>query len=167
MPLNWACPLDMSTIHPTGTGSDSSVDKADLNNWKATTFSNNLSLTNTLIMTNIYGTYAINPLSKAKFYLKAGISMSFSKRDTYVINNYNRTDVGFNSGTNFNNVGAGTEKTQYCLEAFCSIRSSEPGIEMDRHKLEFSYYVHWDAGGDNTIFRVGMAAVYYYFTILK
>lgn len=150
-----------------GNRTDSTGDRADLNNYSFTTYTTNLSLTNTIISANLYATYTINPLDKIKFYIKAGLSVGSGKKDVYAIDDYNAKVVGNRSGTDISGSRQGSEKLN-SISTFMFNPLVGAGIETGRHRLEFSYYHPWDAGEDQTtVFRVGMTAIYYYFTILK
>ena len=151
----------------TGSKTDSIVDKADLNNWRSTTYTENLSVTNTSIITNLYAAYTLNPLSKLKFYVKGGLSFSFGKKDANVVDNYTESIVGFNSGNTINYGRQGSEQPVSLSNVLINPLVGA-GLETGRHKLEFSFYIPVnDSPNTDNFFKVGMAAVYYYFAIFK
>jgi len=151
----------------TGFKVDSVYDKSDPNDWYATTRTSNLSVANKMIIPSLYATYTLNPGDKVKFYLKAGVSWAIGKTNTFVVNNYTTVTKGFNSGNVINYSTHGTEQEVPIANELLSPNFGA-GIEMDRHKLEFSYYYPMDAGANSAqVFKIGMAGVFYYFTILK
>jgi hypothetical protein len=155
--------------HYSGTGfkTDSSVDKADLNDWKTTTYTEHLSVTNTMIMANVFATWTLNPADRIKLYLKAGLSWGFGKKNVYVLNDYKTTTTGFNSGDVISGSGHSTEQLVSISDGLLNPNVGT-GIETGRHKLEFSYYYPMDASPDySKVFKIGMIGIYYYFTILK
>lgn len=160
--------LSYDSYNSTGLRVDSVYDKADPNDWFVTTRTSHLSVTNKMFMANLYATYTLNPGDRIKFYLKAGLSWGIGKSNTFVINNFSAVTKGFNSGNVINTNGHGTEALAPIGTELINPNGGA-GIEMDRHKLEFSYYYPMDAATSNdpAVFKIGMAGIFYYFTILK
>jgi hypothetical protein len=161
--------LSLGYVHYSATGSkiDSTGDRADLNDYEVTTNSERFSISNTMIMANLHATYTLNPSDKIKLYLKAGFSIGFGKKDVYLMDDVKYSSVGFRSGTVINASGEGTAKVLPLSKVLFNPNLGA-GIETGRHKLEFSYYYPLDASADHdNVFKIGMAGLFYYFTILQ
>ena len=151
----------------TGSKTDSLVDRRDPNDWFATTYTEHLSVTNTMIMLNLYATYALNPADRTKFYLKVGLSYGIGKSNAYVLNDYKTIGIGFNSGRD---LSSSTHATEQVIPISNGIPNPivGAGIENGRHKLEVSYYYPMDASSSSSqTFKIGMVGFNYYYTILK
>lgn len=161
--------LSLGYDHYSSTGPkvDSIVDKADLNAWFATTYTENLSVSNTMVLANFYATYTFNPAARAQFYLKAGFSYGIGKKDVYVVNEWKSSTVGSNSGTVISENKQGTEKV-VAISTGLPNPNFGAGIETGRHKFEIVYFYPLQASSEKSqSLRIGMAGVYYYFTLLK
>ncbi|HEY4111305.1 hypothetical protein [Puia sp.] len=161
--------LSIAYDHYAGTGhqTDSVADVRDLNAWYIETVAENLSVTNTMIVGNFYAAYTLNPSSRVQFYLKAGLSMGVGKKNVYLVNDWTSHTVGFNSGVPISENGQGSEKLASLVGGLPNFNMGA-GIESGRHKLEALYYFPAHASAEESQnFKIGMAGIYYYFTVLK
>ena len=112
------------------------------------TFNDTLTTKNSLIQTNFYLMYLINPLSSVKCFLKAGISYSFSlNTDNSVNENYSGTSETVTNGnppneSTFQNSGSLIHIKEKLLAPLFGV-----GMIYGRSTLEFSYYLPADIGG--------------------
>jgi hypothetical protein len=166
--LKFGLSLGYNHYHSSGgSKSDSVGDRADLNDYALTNYTTNLSLTNTVIFANIYAAYTINPLDKIKCFVKAGLSFSEGKKNLTAIDNYTTKTVGNRSGRDISGSGQGSEQVG-SISDFLFNPLVGAGIETGRHRLEICYYHPWDAANHQyEVFRIGMTAIYYSYTILK
>jgi hypothetical protein len=153
-----------STINRSGTSSFyQSV------NFNGTTdYTEKISTANSQLLINIYASYFLNPLSRAKFYLKAGLSDNISvKQSRNIYSTY-----GFTSETVINGLPP-VQSSGQGSTTLLPIRSAIPyfnvdlGLMFGRNKIEFAYYMPSDQSASQATFKVGMAGLYYYYTIFR
>jgi hypothetical protein len=111
------------------------------------TYDDTLTTKNSLVQTNFYLMYMINPLSRVKCYLKAGISLNFS------LNTENSVNESYSGFTKI--VQNGNPPVQNAIQNSGIIiplkeRYLTPlfgiGVNFDRSTLEFSYCLPADIG---------------------
>jgi hypothetical protein len=113
------------------------------------TFDDTLTTKNSLIQTNFYLMYLINPLSSVKCYLKAGFSYNFSlNTDNSVDEKYSGTSVTVRNGNppyegSFQDAGSIILLKKSYLSPLFGI-----GMIYGRSTVEFSYYLPADIGGE-------------------
>jgi len=139
-------------------------------------YDDTLTTKNSLIQTNFYLIYLINPLSPVKCYLKAGISYNFSlNSDNSVDEKYSGTTETVTNGnppTHAVIQNSGTIipiKKSYLAPLFGA------GINYGRSSLEFSYYLPTDIGSQpigvqgtsSQDFKVSSMSLSYYFSVFR
>lgn len=140
------------------------------------TFNDTLTTKNSLIQTNFYLMYLINPLNSVKCYLKAGISYNFSlNTDNSVNENYTGTSETVRNGnppveSNIQNGGYLILLKKGYLAPLFGI-----GMIYGRSTLEFSYYLPSDLGSEpndmlansGPPFKISSMLVSYSFSIFR
>ena len=147
-------------------------------NWYNTVdFNDTLTTKNSLIQTNFYLMFVINPLSSVKCFLKAGISYNFSLNSENSVDEKNAgTEVSVTNGnppyeSSFNNPSANliNLKKSYLVPLFGF------GMAYGRNALEFSYYLPADIGGEpigpqgvqSQAFKISSMSLSYYFSVFR
>ena len=147
-------------------------------NWHSTTdFNDTLTTKNSLIQTNFYLMYVINPLSSVKGFLKAGFSYNFSlNSDNAVYEKNAGTEVSVTNGnppyeSSFKNPNANliNLKKTYLVPLF------GVGIVYGRNTLEFSYYLPAEIGGEpigpqgvqSQAFKISSMSLSYSFSVFR
>jgi hypothetical protein len=142
-----------------------------------TTFDDTLTTKNSLIQTNFYLMYMINPLSSLKFYLKAGISYNFS------LNTDNSVDEKYFGASVFvrNGNPPVTSPVENPGNSLIQIKKSylTPlfgiGVAYGRNTLEFSYYLPAEIGGEpigiqgtpSQAFKISSMSLSYSFSVFR
>jgi hypothetical protein len=144
--------------------SDSIVTYRGGNNYNTKKYDEDLSINNKVINIDIYGMYILNPLSRAKVYLKAGFNSNFRISKSGIEVDYVSHTAGVSSGAPFTASESGTNsialaKTYYNVHGGI-------GVNSGRHKVEFTYFTPGVLNRDYS-FKVKMMAVYYYYTVFK
>lgn len=147
-------------------------------NWHSTVdFNDTLTTKNSMLQTNFYLMYVVNPLSSVKCFLKAGISYSFSLNPENTVDEKNAgTEVSVTNGnppntSSFKNSSANLLilKKSYLVPLFGA------GMVYGRNTLEFSYYLPAEIGGEpigilgtpSQAFKVSSMSLSYYFSIFR
>ena len=140
------------------------------------TIDDTLTTKNSLIQTNFYLMYLVNPLSSIKFYLKAGISYNFSlSTDNSVDEKYSGTSMTVMNGnppvqSNIQNGGSIIQLKKSYLAPLFGI-----GATFGHSTLEFSYFLPADIGGQpigiqgtpSASFNISSMSLSYYFSVFK
>ena len=146
--------------------------------WHSTaTFNDTLTTKNSLIQTNFYLMYLVNPLSSVKCFLKAGISYSFSINSENSVGEKNSgTDVVVTNGnppkeSTFRNFNSSLIllKKSYLTPLF------GVGMTYGRNTLEFSYFLPSDIGSEPSnidgtsgpAFKISSMSLCYYFSVFR
>jgi hypothetical protein len=143
--------------------------------YSTTTYDETLTIKNSLLLTNIYFMYLVNPLGKIKAYVKTGLNYNFSISGNIDVTS---TFKGFTSGImNGNTPFQGSEQGSISLitleKNYLAVLFSA-GIVTGRSRLEFSYWPPTDiakpsgdilGGTTKTYFKIGSMALYYYFSL--
>ncbi len=139
-------------------------------------FDDTLTTKNSLIQTNFFLEYLINPLSSVKFYLKAGLSLNFSFNEQNSVNeSYSGvTKIVANGNPPVENAIQGNGilillKKRYLAPMFGI------GTTIGRSSLEFSYCLPVDVGSQplgaqgtlSGSFNISSMALCYYFSMFK
>ena len=145
---------------------DSIVDFRSVYNHRTTTYTENYSFGNKVIMLNIYGIGILNPHDKVKFYLKGGFNTNL------VLGGKNSIDVAYSSVTK--GVRNGNVPVDGSSQGVKGIRmhgvyynlDGGAGLNYGSHKFEFLYYTPGVLDDDYN-FKIKMMGLYYYFTLFK
>lgn len=139
------------------------------------TFGDTVSTKNSLIQTNFYLMYLINPLSTVKCYLKAGISYNFSLLSDVAV--YEKNSGTTSTVRNGNPPEEGSFQRGYSPIILLQKNYLAPlfgiGVITGRHTLEFSYYLPADIGAVPTdisglpgpAFEISSMSLCYYFSL--
>jgi hypothetical protein len=135
-----------------------------------------LTTKNSLIQTNLYLMYLINPLGSVKCYLKAGLNFNFSlNTDNSVYESYSSTSTIVRNGnppgvSTWQNSGAIIQlKKKYLAPLFGA------GVTYGRSTLEFSYYMPADIGSEpndafadsGPVFKISSMSLSYYLSVFR
>jgi hypothetical protein len=147
-------------------------------NWHSTShFNDTLTTKNSLMQTNFYLMYVVNPLSTVMGYVKAGVNYSFS------LNTPNQI-IEKNSGTEsvVTNGNPATESSfQAAAHSINDLKNSYltpmfgVGMIVGRSTLEFAYYLPAELGGEpngtlgtsEPSFKVSSMSLSYYFSVFR
>jgi hypothetical protein len=134
-----------------------------------TTYTESMALKSSLVLTNIYAMWLMNPLDKMKAYVKAGLNYSFVVTDNQdVTGTFSSSTSGIVNGTKpfqLENSGSGSLVS---LESHYLSLLFSAGIITGRSRMEFSYWPVSNivsSGSDTPPFKFGSMALYYYFSI--
>ena len=133
-----------------------------------TNYNETLTFKTSILLTNIYVEYLINPQSKLKFYLKGGLNYNLLlSNDPYIYISDSSSSTGVRNG-NIPTGGTSKEENQ----KFLKLRTKYPsiltaaGIVKGRNKLEFCYSPNVGIGDLFAYqFKVGYVALYYYLSL--
>jgi hypothetical protein len=137
-------------------------------------YNETLTVKNSLLLTNLYLMYLINPLSKIKLYLKAGVNVNFSMGGD--IDVFSRDTAQTTTVLNGNPPAQGTISSNNRMvtirQDFISFIGSV-GVISHRSRLEFSYWPNTDLAAPTgyflaptvNTFKFGSMALYYYFSL--
>jgi hypothetical protein len=140
-----------------------------------TTYDETLTVQNSMLLTNIYFMYLINPLDKIKAYVKTGLNYNFSiSGNIDVISTYKSTTSGIMNGNVPFQGGEQGSISMITLEKNYLAVLFSAGIETGRSRLEFSYWPPVNiakpsgdilGGTTKPNFKIGSMALYYYFSL--
>ena len=133
-------------------------------------YKENLSVSNSLLMTNVYFMYLLPGSGKVRFYGKLGLNAGFllkSSGNVYSNWSANYTEYhGFNPPFS----GGSGSGTYECLTFGDGSLSADiaAGAQAGRHKVEVAYNSPMNLGGiGEPTFKMSSFGLYYFFTILK
>jgi hypothetical protein len=139
-----------------------------------TTYNDTVTVRNSLLVSNIYIMYFLNPLSHVKVYLKVGVNynFSFSNNIDVLTQNTSSTTGIKNGNVPFQSNSAGNHSLVTIKKGYLSFLTSV-GVTEGRHTLEFSYSPNAEIADPGNYlfapfkksFKIGSMAVYYYFSL--
>jgi hypothetical protein len=145
-------------------------DSMSVNYHNTTTYTEKLSMSNSLIIANFYGMYFINHFSKTRFYIKAGVSVNVSVSNQINIqSNYTASETGVVNGTTpISESGQGEQDMITIARSFMTFNAAV-GLMNGRSRLELNYYYSPTqlSQSDPGSFKIGMAGVHYYYAVFK
>jgi hypothetical protein len=145
---------------------DSIVDFTSIYNHRTTTFTENYSFSNQVLMLNIFGMGVLNAHDKVKVYVKGGFNTNLVVGGEKSVNiAYTSVTKGVRNGTiPVDGSSQGVKKIEM-NGAYYSLNGGL-GLNAGNHKLEFLYYTPGVLDADYA-FKVKMMGLYYYYTILR
>jgi len=146
------------------------------NYYGSSIFDDTLTTKNSLIQTNFYLMYLINPLSSVKCYLKAGLSFSFSMNtDNSVYKSYSEISTTVRNGnpptvSTWQNSGPIILLKKKYLAPMFGV-----GMIYGRSSLEFSYFLPADIGSvpsdiyadSGPAFKISSMSLSYHFSVFR
>ena len=154
-----------TSVSKAGYGKDSS----NSNDYSKTTYAENVSISNTFLMTNFNLMYRFIRSSKVNFYVKAGvgIDLSIAGNSKFQINYSDTIQYATNGILQPLAYGSYQQNPDYFVDVAASL-NLDLGLIVGRNKLELAYYIPKQlAGAGESSFRVAQYGLYYYYTILK
>lgn len=141
------------------------------NYYYTTAYKEEFTLQRKLILINLYGTCNINPLSKNKLYLKAGVTYNIGGLDNKsdLNDKYNGVTSGIRNGNeSFSFTENGDGPYISLLSSWVNVHAGL-GFSSGRHKVDILYNLpkKLSPPSSSTPFKVGGISCYYYYTIIK
>lgn len=133
-------------------------------------YTQNLSVSNALLTTNLYFMYLVPGSGKVRYYGKLGVNTVFLlKPNGYAYSNWSGVYTAFYSTTTPYPDGShsGTyESIAFGINAISG--EIAIGAQAARHRVEFVYYSPAELGAPNQpSFQISRLGLYYFFTVLK
>jgi hypothetical protein len=128
------------------------------------------SVSNSLLMTNLYFMYSLPGSGKVRVYAKLGLDLDLllkSGGNVYSSWSGNFTDYHSTNPPQANGSRGGTYKS-VTLAKNAVGANIDLGVKANRHRIELAYYTPMELADVNqNSFTLGMFGLYYYYTILK
>jgi len=142
-----------------------------------TTYSETISLQRSLVLTNIYFMYVVNPLGKIKVFVKAGLNYNFAIGNSQdLVSNYTYSTQGITNGTKPFQDSASASISLYSIKSSYFAPVFSAGFVSGRSKLELNYwpsvgisdpaYVNGNTA-TSTVYQFGSVGLFYYFTLFS
>jgi hypothetical protein len=145
---------------------DSVVNNTSLNYHYTTFYHERLTMKNTMLMTDLYAMYFINPKDRFRFFVKGGINLNFSlTNDNELRSDYDSQTKGLRNGNPTHSSEKGSEIVGETRNLYYDLKGAL-GLMTGRHKFEFVYYSPSNIGPLQSV-KIGSQAFYYYYTIVK
>ena len=149
-----------------------------VNFYYTTTYNETITAKRSMLLSNIYVMWLLNPLSKVKVFVKAGLNYNFSMgTNSDVVSTYTASIQGIKNGNVPFQDSTNTSSTLYSLKTGYLAPVFSGGIISGRSKLEFAYWppvsvsypldVTSGNTSSSTFFKFGSLGIFYYFSLFK
>ena len=105
----------------------------------ATSYDENIILKNSILATNLYTMFVVNPKSKTQFYAKVGLNTNFTLSTKWVISESSSTTDGMSGSSPIHSSGQSSDKLVKVKQVFLALQTGA-GVAIGRSKIEFCYW---------------------------
>jgi hypothetical protein len=105
-----------------------------------TTYTETITAKNSLLATNLYGMFMINPKSNSKFYLKAGLNINFSLGGSEWIESESNSETeGMSGSSPIHSSGQSSDRLTKIKQVFLAFQAGA-GVAIGKSRIEFCYW---------------------------
>ena len=149
--------------------SDSIFTNVSPNYYYTIKYNEKLTAKNSIIQSNLYTTFCLNPFSETKVYFKAGLTFNISLDNfANIVDAYNDVATGIQNGNVPFSYSGNDSKTHTSILSEWINFNAGFGISKKRNKIELLYYSPQKIGvivEDKSSFKMSTLGFYYYYTL--
>jgi hypothetical protein len=135
-----------------------------------TSYNENIILKNSILATNLYAMFVVNPKSKTQFYAKIGLNTNFSLGAKWVSSESSSATDGMSGSSPIHSTGQSSDKLAKVKQVFLALQTGA-GVAIGRSKIEFCYWPSTNIADDNLptystmqkTFNLTSMGVFYYY----